>query len=115
MALFDIADNMQKCGLTIKQINVSGGFVRSSHWLQILANVFNKKICLVNSDDASAMGAAFLALKAMNFIDSYNELKPSVIKEILPQDEYLKLYQDKFLIYRNLYKSLRAQMISQNE
>jgi gluconokinase len=39
-------------------VHVSGGFVQSEAWLQILADIFNKEICLLNAEDASAVGAA---------------------------------------------------------
>lgn len=112
MALYDIADNMIRGGLPITQVNVSGGFVRSASWLQILANIFNKKICLINADDASAIGAAYLGLKALKVISSYGELKPETIKNILPQQEYIQLYQNNFLTYRNLYHSLKGNMVA---
>jgi gluconokinase len=112
MALYDIADNMIKSGLQISQVHVSGGFVRSSAWLQILANIFNKKICLINSDDASAMGAAYLGLKTLGIITDYNSLKPDKITEILPEPECVAAYQKSFQTYRSLYESLREHMIS---
>jgi gluconokinase len=107
MALYDIAENMMKSGLPISQVHVSGGFVRSSAWLQILANIFNTKICLINSDDASAAGAAYLGLKSLKIIGDHNTLMPETIKEILPQPECVALYQHNFKTYRLLYNNLR--------
>ena len=111
MALFDIAHGMIDAGLSIKQIHVSGGFVHSEEWLQILANTFGKKICLINTADASAIGAAFLAMKHLGIIRDYKAWKPQEIKEILPQPEYLSTYQDLFLKYRNLYERVADLMI----
>jgi gluconokinase len=110
MALYDIAEHMTREGQPIEQINVSGGFVRSTEWLQILANIFNKKICLVNADDASAMGAAYLGLKTLKVIANYSDIKPATVKEILPQQEYVAIYEDKFKIYRQLYKNVKPLM-----
>jgi gluconokinase len=114
MALYDIADNMIKGGSEIKQIHVSGGFVRSSHWLQVLADIFNKKICLINSDDASALGAGYLGLKAMNLISDYQTLKPDTIREVYPQKKFIETYQKKFQLYRDLYTRLKDTMLFQN-
>jgi gluconokinase len=111
MALYDIADHMLRSGLDITQVNVSGGFVRSPLWLQTLANIFNKKVCLINADDASAMGAALLGLKTLGLIDRYTDLKPETVKEILPQPEYVERYQRNFKIYRGIYESLRDHMV----
>jgi gluconokinase len=112
LALYDIADNMMKAGSEIKQIHVSGGFVKSSLWLQVLANIFNKKVCLINSDDASALGAGYLGLKSMNIIQDYRTLKPETITEIHPQPEHVTGYQRNFNVYRELYARLNTMMIS---
>lgn len=112
MALYDIADNMINGGLPISQVNVSGGFVRSSAWLQILANIFNKKICLINADDASATGAAYLGLKTLNIIQSYNQLKSDKVTEVLPQVEFVQVYRNNFDTYRNIYQRLSPIMVS---
>jgi gluconokinase len=108
MALYDIADNMIQGGLAISQINVSGGFVKSAAWLQILANIFNKKICLINSDDASAIGAAYLGLKSLGIIKYYDLLQPETVKEILPQEQFINIYQSNFKTYRSIYQSLKV-------
>jgi gluconokinase len=115
MALYDITDHMITNGLAIKQIHVSGGFVRSSVWLQTIANIFNKKICLINSDDASALGAAFLGLKALGLISSYDVITPGTVREINPQPECILLYEAHFKRFRALYESLRGHMVSQND
>jgi gluconokinase len=108
MALYDIADNMIQGGLAISQINVSGGFVKSATWLQILANIFNKKICLINSDDASAIGAAYLGLKSLGIIEHYDLLQPETMKEILPQEQFIDVYKSNFKIYRSIYQNLKV-------
>jgi gluconokinase len=112
MALYDIAENMIRSGMPISQVHVSGGFVKSSVWLQVLANVFNKKICLINADDASAMGAAYLGLRSLEIISDHNALMPATMKEILPQRECVDLYQHNFQTYRSLYNNLKGMMVS---
>ena len=77
MALYSIAKAMEETELYISRINVSGGFVHSTAWLQILADLFNKEIGLIHEEDASSMGAAFLGLKSSGFIGDYSQLKPT--------------------------------------
>jgi len=114
MALYDIAHGMIETGLYIKQIHVSGGFVQAEEWLQILANIFGKKICLINTADASAIGAAYLALKNLGVIKDYQQLKPTEIKEFLPQEKFEKTYQQLFSRYRNLYEKVADLMTPEN-
>lgn len=110
MALYNITHTMIDCGLDIKQIHVSGGFVQSEEWLQILANIFGKKICLINTEDASAIGAAYLALKNIGVIRDYDELKPADITEFVPQQEYLATYQELYSRFQSLSESVAPLM-----
>jgi gluconokinase len=111
LALYHIAHGMIETGLSIKQINVSGGFVHSPQWLQILANIFGTKIALINTADASAIGASYLAMKSLGIIADYAQLKPKAIIEVLPETEFTAVYQNLFIKYRNLYDSIANQMV----
>lgn len=110
-SLYDIAYNMIETGLDIRQVNVSGGFVRSEQWLRILADIFGKKICLINTADASATGAAFLALKELGMISDYQQLKPQEITEFLPDETNMAVYREAFLRYRKLYDAVADLMM----
>lgn len=110
MALYDITQNMIDTGLSVKQIQVSGGFVQSEGWLQVLTNIFGKKICLINTSDASATGAAFLALKNLGVISDYLAMKPAEWTEFLPEPENMEVYRNLFLKYRNVYEHVAPLM-----
>jgi gluconokinase len=92
-ALFNIAEKILDTGTKVEQINVSGGFVHSATWLKIIASVFGKKLTLMNTSDASALGAAFLGLKTLKMINSYDELHRGASKEVLPDDTSYTSYQ----------------------
>lgn len=110
MALFSIATAMEASGLRIDQVHVSGGFVHSEEWLQILADIFNKKICLINAEDASAVGAAYLGFKCANLIKDYKELQPKQDITYTPNQENHAVYKKAFAIYESLYKKLKPEM-----
>lgn len=114
IALYDIAQTMVDTGLDITQINVSGGFVHSRQWLQTLANIFGKKVCLINTLDASASGAAFLALRELGVISTLNALKPEDITVYQPEPVHMDTYRELFLRYRTLYNSVAALMTGRN-
>ena len=97
----------------IHQINVSGGFVNSPEWVQTLADVFGKQICLVNSEDASAIGAAYLAMKALGMIKDYNSLHTGGSVMFNPRsDHHAKYSEEVFPQYERLYKLLKTEMTS---
>jgi len=110
MALYSIAASMESTGLSIERVHVSGGFVQSEEWLQILADIFNKKICLINAEDASAVGAAYLGFKSLNLIRDYEALKPKQDATYTPNKENHAVYKKAFAIYENLYKKLKGEM-----
>ncbi len=107
MALYHVADALENAGLVLGQINVSGGFVHSQAWLQILADIFNKKVCLINSEDASALGAAYLALKSLGIIENYETLKPKQVVTYHPTITNHALYLKNFELYKKLYARLK--------
>ncbi|MDA0196129.1 MAG: gluconokinase [Bacteroidetes bacterium] len=54
-------------------IIASGGFVESEWWIQMLADIFNRKIMLLQTGENSALGAAIIAMKALGLIKNYSE------------------------------------------
>ena len=76
-ALKNILEIIEASAVSIKQLNVSGGFVHSKTWMQILADVTSKKICLEQTEDASSLGAALFHMKALNIINDYSSISPA--------------------------------------
>lgn len=111
-SLYDITYNMIETGLDITQINVSGGFVHSDQWLQLLADLFAKKVCLINTADASAIGAAYLAMKNLNMISDYQQLKPKEIKTFSPDPENMTSYRNLYLKYKNVFEAVSPLMVA---
>jgi gluconokinase len=90
---------------------VSGGFVHSERWVQLLADIFGKPIGLVNTDDASAIGAAYMTLKKINALTDYSTLKPDSVRVFTPNAENHQVYHENvFPLFRNLTNSLLLNM-----
>jgi gluconokinase len=108
-ALKDVLDAVQQSSEPITQINVSGGFTKSDVWVQTLADITGKNLAILQADDASAVGAAFMALKNIGSIQEY----PSVttdLKIFKPQIQNAEVYNRNFRIYRQLYSDLKDTM-----
>lgn len=97
------------CG-EIKTIHVSGGLVHTPVMMQMLADVSGKNLVVQQSGDASAMGAVYLAQKALGLIAGYEALpsKPGIRYQ--PQDSATVVYQRMFPVYKSLYPLLKEQM-----
>lgn len=82
------------------QINAAGGFAQSPLWLQILAGVFNCKVCVSGSTESSALGAAMVGIKALNLPVI---VQPAIIAEHHPDAVNHKIYADGFRKFERLY------------
>jgi gluconokinase len=97
---------LEEDGNTIDCIYASGGFIQSKQWVQLMADILQKKIVITNTADASAMGAIFLGMKAMNLIPDLKAIKRFIVQEeiFLPSALSTETYNRNFEIFRHLYK-----------
>ena len=109
-SLKNILETIEISTTLITQLNVSGGFVHSKTWMQILADVTGKKLCLVQTEDASSIGAALLGMKALKIISDYYSLNQSVDITIRPGRKNVVAYKKYYTIYKNLYPALKRYM-----
>ena len=108
-ALHQVLQQVEEATGAVQQLQVSGGFIRSQVWLQMLADVTGKKLCIVTEEDASATGAALLAMITKGWINWENLLQKE-IQTIHPQPKQHEFYQSYFKIYKTLYPSLQGAM-----
>lgn len=93
----------------VLQLHVSGGFVQTKIWLEILADITGKELVLVQTEDASAIGAAYVAVKSIGLSADYPISKGE--KEcIKPNIIHHKVYQELFSVYQQLYPALKQSM-----
>lgn len=114
-ALNDVLQSLEQSGQSIVQLHVSGGFVSSAIWLQILADITGKKLVLASTADASAVGAAYLAFKAIGLTENYPVPDQGESTAILPDDKNHQAYKSYFKIYKKLYQQLRGLMTELND
>ncbi len=108
-SLLQVMQVVEKNGPSIDRVFASGGFIQSEIWVQILADILQKKISVNAGADASALGAAFVALKKLGIINEWTELKKyhSAGKEYLPDENVAGIYQQNYLVYATLYPNLQ--------
>lgn len=109
-ALKNILEIIEASTVSIIQLNVSGGFVHSKTWMQILADISGKKICLIQTEDASSIGAALLGMKALKVINDYASLNPGIDITMKPNEQNHTAYQKYYNVFKNLYQPLKESM-----
>jgi gluconokinase len=109
-ALHGILKKLERATGAIHTLHVSGGMVRSALWMQMLADVTGKKIRLLHTEDASALGGALLCMKALGITDNYIAVQESTGERLEPCKENHALYQKGFAVFEALYPALKATM-----
>jgi gluconokinase len=94
----------------IVQLNIGGGFIHSTVWMQILADITGKKLVVVETGDSSAIGAALINMKAVNMIDAYDSLQPKNDLVVEPDLNNHLVYEKYYAVFKKLYKPMKDLM-----
>ncbi len=107
--LLDVINAVEETSGAIEKIYLSGGIINSQEWVQLFANITGKNIVINDAADASALGAAFVGMKAVGLLDDYTKsnLFLKEIELIKPDKKQPTVYKKYFLIYKELYTQLK--------
>lgn len=110
-ALYDIFKEITEQDDSIEFIYVSGGFVRSPEWVQLIADIFNRKVVVTDVADASAIGAAIVGLYAVGAIKTLDAVDTVRSKGTVyaPDERKHEVYQNNFNIFRSVYQALKGE------
>jgi len=109
-SLFDVLSSLEKNLPPVREIKLSGGVAKAKAFVQILADVTGRKILTQDAGDASAIGAAYLALKELNAAEDYAFLHQAKSDATEPIKENAEVYHKLFAVYKGLYPSLKETM-----
>jgi gluconokinase len=93
----------------IHSLFASGGFTQSDVWLQMVADILNKKIVVAGEVDASALGAIAIALQATGYIQDFRATRDwlKIKKTFHPDGTTQKAYQVTFDSFQTLTLRLK--------
>ncbi|MBV9963101.1 MAG: gluconokinase, partial [Parafilimonas sp.] len=108
-SIVEVLKALEETSGDIKNIYLSGGIIRSEEWVQLLADISGKKIMVNESADASALGAAFIGMKATGSVKKISEAKLFLknVKDFQPDKQLHHAYKKYFKIYTSLYQKLK--------
>lgn len=106
--LRSVADLLADAGLRPRQIRASGGFVRSTFWLQLTSDVLQRELLVPEWGETSALGAAFWAMKASGAVKDVAEMAELVPidRTVRPSTPAADTYQRLYALYTKLYRML---------
>ena len=93
-----------------KEIISVGGGAKSKAWLQIQADIFNKKIISIKNEEGPSLGAAIVAAVSLNWFDSFEDAVKLIVKEeesFYPNKELVEIYEEVYNRYRKIYKCIK--------
>ncbi len=88
-------------------IYASGGFAKSHLWLQILAEVFNVKVCVADAAESTALGAVIIGAEALKLP---LQIERKTTQTYLPDSHNYEIYQLGFQKYERIYELLKGEM-----
>ncbi|MBZ6010104.1 xylulokinase [Leuconostoc gelidum] len=87
-----------------------GGGAKSSLWLQIQADIFNKKVTTLVNEQGPGLGAAMLAATGLGWYDSVQDAANKIIKfgtTYYPNPEAVANYDQVYAIYQTIYAATK--------
>jgi len=102
-----LLSDLEKITGPISILHASGGFVHSKEWVQLMCDVTGKKVLVHQQDDASAYGAAMMAMKSVGLVKSYDAFTSETTFEFQPDKSVEKVYEQNFKVFEKLYPALK--------
>jgi len=109
--IYQVSQALEEMIGPIQVIYANGGFARSAFWVQLVADIFGKKVCVQETVESSGWGAALLGLQALAIPPILPEpAAAQTDKVFLPNLEHHARYKKNFHIFEKLYPLLKEPM-----
>lgn len=106
--LYSIYEILEREMAPDHEIRASGGYARSRIWLSMQADLFGRRIAVPRVTEASALGAAFLAMAATGAVDGLDKplpaMKAQAIIEPNPENRGIcrETYEKAMILYETI-------------
>lgn len=106
----DCLDIIEQLGVPVASVRASGGGANSPFWRQVLADVLDKPVVTLETQEGSAFGAALLAMTGTGAFGSVAEACCTVIREVdrVEPGSSAGIYREGHKGYRAMYPKLRG-------
>lgn len=106
----DCLEIIEGLGIGVSSVRVSGGGAKSPFWRQMLADIFNKRVVVLETQEGSAYGAALLALAGTGEYASVPEVCRVAIREVesvCARPEEAEAYARSYEVFKAVYPALK--------
>lgn len=111
-SLYDVVRLMDKPGNPVSTVYVSGGFTRSHDWVRLLTDLFGIRSRVSGEGDASSIGAVFMGMRALKWIDSWKQTSRflKTTETYRPRKAPREIYLRNFEVFSGMYELLKPTM-----
>ncbi|MFH1739071.1 MAG: xylulokinase [bacterium] len=109
-AMRDSLEIDRELNVAVDEIRATGGGAKSAFWRQLQADIYGAEICIINSDEGPALGAAIMGGVGAGLWGSIPEACDAIIKVVsrtAPNKERQKQYEDYYQVYKSLYPQIQ--------
>lgn len=113
-AMRDCLEIISAMNIPIREIRLSGGGARSEFWRHMQADVYGRRVSLINAEEGPAFGAALLAAAGTGRYKSVVEACGAAIKVVSstdPQAEAKRIYTKSYPLFGKLYRALKNEFV----
>jgi len=94
----------------ITELRAIGGGAKSKFWLQLKADIANRRVVVPNVTEAAALGAAILASVGAEIYGKTEEAVGAIYREketFMPMSETRRIYENYYQLYKKLYGAFK--------
>ena len=99
----------QSTGQRIEEIRMIGGGVKTPKWLQIKADIFNRTITTLQTQEAAALGAAIIGAVGTGYFRGFEHAVSDMVQPAgtyIPDPDMAQKYEVRFSEYKTIYPEL---------
>ena len=107
----DCLDIIEELGVSVESARASGGGAKSPFWRQVLADILDKRVVTLETQEGSAFGAALLAMTGTGAFSSVPEACRAVVREVssvAPSPDNARVYREGHRTYQALYPAIKS-------
>ncbi|MDO4312210.1 MAG: xylulokinase [Eubacteriales bacterium] len=118
---FSLRDTIEICrekGMQVTEVRAAGGGAKSALWRQMQADIYNASVITTNMEESGCAAGAIMAAVGTGYFKNIKEgcdafLRIKSITDPIPEN--VRLYDDYYETYRNLYPALKESYAKQAE
>ena len=102
----DILNIYEQNGRDFDTVVAIGGGAKSDFWLQMQADIFNKKVVALTNEQGPGLGAAMIAAVGLGWFDNLQECAKEFVhfgKEYQPNSANVAKYDQLYGLYHQVY------------